>query len=388
MFDALNLAERCGDTRPSGAMPRVLPVSQANAGTPSVDVFVSVNGSDSWPGTPTQPFRTVARALGAVRLARAGAASATPASITLFAGKYYLDATIVLTAVDSYLSIQRFKNDYVELSGGVPLDGLQWTSVSGGALYVAKLASRTFATLFADGRRAVRARQPNGDAETSGTSAWFGNGTWLPPLATPAALEVHVAAPLRASMFSQFEYGVGGSAHVFAPPRSYWALGVPCENEPPPMACGHFRLTSGVVSNAGDLPTAPYRNASTGVVHVMQDEYWGSMMFGVARAWPASGNATALLFAAGGGGQQARSSAEGSIWFVENLIELLDAPNEWFYDEAAALLYYIANNTHPSSIAFTRTNLKQLIVVAGSQDMPVSDCVCVRVRAIPVALCA
>lgn len=57
----------------------------------------------------------------------------------------------------------------------------------------------------------------------------------------------------------------------------------------------------------------------------------------------------------------------GAPYFVENLIELLDAPNEWFHDEANQLLYYVANGSNPSALSFTATRLKQLIVIDADQ---------------------
>ena len=46
-----------------------------------------------------------------------------------------------------------------------------------------------------------------------------------------------------------------------------------------------------------------------------------------------------------GGFQGARGSDAGAEWYVENIKEELDFPNEYFYDKAAKKLYYVANST-------------------------------------------
>jgi hypothetical protein len=368
VFDALKLDLLCGDSRPQRKMPRVLPLQ--NTSSAVIEKYVSLNGSDAWPGTLAQPFRTLSYAVGAIRLLRVSA-NVVPASITLFAGKYCLNDTLVLTFLDSHLTIQRYNDDIVELSGGVELTSLKWHQLPNSEVYYSKLMSPHFTTLFVDGRRAIRARHPNGNPETTGANQWFANGTWmLPVLPAQPLVEVHVASPVRQSMFAQYEYGLGGTASVFEPARSYWALVHPCEREPPPLECGQYMTMSGVISSSNALPVPPYKNATSGVAHVMQDDGWGSMMFQIAKA-TAIGNSSALYFAPGGGGQQGRNAAQGSIWFVENLLELLDSANEWFFDESARVVFFYPNGTvDPSQQQFTRTNLKQLIVVDAAQDMP------------------
>lgn len=46
-----------------------------------------------------------------------------------------------------------------------------------------------------------------------------------------------------------------------------------------------------------------------------------------------------------GGFQGARGSDAGSEWYVENIAEELDFPNEYFYDKRTKKLYYVANST-------------------------------------------
>jgi hypothetical protein len=46
-----------------------------------------------------------------------------------------------------------------------------------------------------------------------------------------------------------------------------------------------------------------------------------------------------------GGFQGAEGHSAGAEWFVENVLEELDSPNEFFYDKAAKELYLYYNGT-------------------------------------------
>ena len=279
------------------ALPR--PVGRVAAGAPAAAAATyyadAVRGNDSATGSLAAPFRTVARAL---RAARGGPA---PADVVLRNGTFYLDAPLLLTAEDSFLTITSYEGETAVLSAGVPLEGLVWTRVPGGgggggmspeaagqnnlancnlnnpgessdgckyngiapdsatcraacaanatctsytyhddstgvwarccyfrvdavwAPYAegghfsgykypagpqnlwrtdverAGAAWLPFDTLFLGGRRAVRARAPNGNPEITIQPAGFTSAaSWLPPVAAPPPQEVHVASPSRA----------------------------------------------------------------------------------------------------------------------------------------------------------------------------------------------
>lgn len=65
-------------------------------------------------------------------------------------------------------------------------------------------------------------------------------------------------------------------------------------------------------------------------------------VFDVVDAKPTANQTTTFAFGRGGF-QEARGCDTGAIWLIDNMIELLDAPNEWFYDSGAGVLYYYAN---------------------------------------------
>lgn len=47
------------------------------------------------------------------------------------------------------------------------------------------------------------------------------------------------------------------------------------------------------------------------------------------------------------GVQGAEGHSSGAEWFIEDVIEELDAPNEFFYDKEAKELYLYYNVSHP-----------------------------------------
>ena len=72
-----------------------------------------------------------------------------------------------------------------------------------------------------------------------------------------------------------------------------------------------------------------------------------------------------------GGFQGAEGHGSGAEWFVENVMEELDAPNEYFFDPQTSELYLYYNGTGapPSSVEVPL--LTELVTVVGSQAKPV-----------------
>jgi len=142
--DALRLERDCGGVPPldaaatatsrASAAPASAPAS-APAGTTTTAAactfFASPSGDDaSGTGSQSAPFKTVARALGATRAARAPPPAATarhagPCAVWLRAGTYYLGAPeeagggpVLLGTADSHLSLGAWAGEDVTLSGG------------------------------------------------------------------------------------------------------------------------------------------------------------------------------------------------------------------------------------------------------------------------------
>ena len=84
-----------------------------------------------------------------------------------------------------------------------------------------------------------------------------------------------------------------------------------------------------------------------------------------------------------GGFQGARGSDQGAEWFIENVFEELDAPNEFFFDSATSELYLWYNATAgtapPADLEVEATNLQDYIQILGSpptrggERVPVTD---------------
>ena len=137
----------------------------------AVEFFVAPNGSDASPGTREKPFATIAKARDAVRpLIAAGLKS--PVNVYLREGTYRLNEPLAFGPAG--LGDEKFAVTYaaqpgetVVISGGRPIsgwkrgDGEVWTAPVPGV----REGQWYFRHLFINGRRAVRARTPNEDAE-------------------------------------------------------------------------------------------------------------------------------------------------------------------------------------------------------------------------------
>ena len=76
-----------------------------------------------------------------------------------------------------------------------------------------------------------------------------------------------------------------------------------------------------------------------------------------------------------GGFQGARGDNEGAEFYVENVMEELDMPGEFFYNYSTKVLYYYNNETgqDPSNLMFEAPKLKVLMNITGSMSNPVKN---------------
>jgi hypothetical protein len=58
---------------------------------------------------------------------------------------------------------------------------------------------------------------------------------------------------------------------------------------------------------------------------------------------------TATITFAEGGYQDARGSDGAGDWYIENVLEELDAPGEFYFDKAAGKLYFYYNSSSPTT---------------------------------------
>ena len=198
-----------------------------------------------------------------------------------------------------------------------------------------------------------------------GHGCWTGQGSW-----------------------GEFWIGVGGTCVDRSPPAGYWcAPGAP-------RAISTPNHPSGLEVTALQLPHLPYANATGAVVHAWRPGHWYTNAYEVGLATPhevagephgddggdQSARRGVRLEFRRGGTQGAEGATSGDAWFVENVLEELDAPGEWFYDDWQATLYFAPNHTStthasvpPPLEGFAATQLQALINVSGDRSSPVSD---------------
>ena len=215
-----------------------------------------------------------------------------------------------------------------------------------------------FTTLFFNGRRAVRARYPDGNPETMGlhtilTGYVSSAVKWLPaPNTTTSPVKILVQSPQRnRSHFPQSYIYTGGPNVVFDPPESPYV---------------HTMSTGLVYSASEGFASRTWKNPKTGVVHALHSEHWGNFQYAIDERDEANNE----LRWTRGGFQAAVGDQTGAEWYVENIFEELDAPGEWFYDEAEKKLYLYPNGTDIPSRGIG-TKLQRLFNIRGSMGRPV-----------------
>jgi hypothetical protein len=362
-------------TVPGNPPPLSAPVFPIPSG--ETVIYVDQNGSDSSAGSVTAPLRTVAAAVARV----AGKPGAT---IVLRGGTHYLaGGPLLLNATHSGLTMQNYPNETAFISGAVPLQSLAWQHHHG-SIYKAQLGEEIqldqLLGLRVNGGRAIRARFPNFDPEQGFGPGLLPNGA-LPidnSSETPLT-DIYPAVPDRnasgaVQTFARFNLGIGGPCSKFTPPAGYW-----CGTHT--AGGGGLQYTgtpSGIViaadGEAKVLPNFPYANASGAIVQMLRPNMWDSWMFEVDRA-----NATSLFFGKGGfqgargcGDHPGQLNGCSNEFYIENVLEELDGPREWFFDETTRTLYYYHTGPEPiASISLEATRLKELIRVVGTQKAPV-----------------
>lgn len=385
--------------------------------------YVAPGGSDAAAGTAAAPFATLARAQAAMRGVPVATRQAGGAAVWIAGGVYHLNATLLLTPEDSYVTWSALPGDPagpVVLTGSLDLSGASWAPVSAGSsILVTKVslpdarrdawaargragAAPPVATnqLFVDGRRMVRARWPNANPE-GGDGLCFskpqrpgeGCGGYTTCVTTqlgtqpapPAAWNVppnltpnRGNSPTLGCNGCGDSYGTFSMYSVYPPPEGHPVYNVPLPGLGFPNASvfsawpSPFSRAAGVAIDtrcasglAPLLPALAAGPADTAVVHMFHGMLWGGWQFVVGGVAP--GGSSANLTFSYGGYQEARGGPinGGTHWYIENALPLLDAPGEWFYDADAGELYLWPNGTAPFSGAVTVPALEALIRVQG-----------------------
>lgn len=329
-------------------------------------------GSNANSGTLDSPFETITKAVFSAR------AAGQYSTIVLREGTYYQPEEIVLSSVDKGLTIQNYPNEEVWISGGMVITP-QWEKYDVDPLMKTNIYKATFSKnvtfvsisgLRVNDKRAIRARYPNADPEM-GFGSTLKAEKWLPSnLPEKPDSEINPSVPLRNSStsFTKFDLGVGGPCKNFDPPAGYW-----CATNIGGGGAHVYKIPSGMVATKKRLPNSPYKNPTGAVIQAWRPGHWASWMFEVGSY---DANTGTFTFSKGGF-QGARGNEMGDEIVVENVMEELDALNEWFYDEDSRTLYFFYNASSgtepPSDTLFVITTQKTLLLVQGNMTDPAED---------------
>ena len=155
-------------------------------------------------------------------------------------------------------------------------------------------------------------------------------------------------------IFDNYTLGTGPGCSMYDPPRSPWCAGGFYVERMRGGGLGdlHARSPSGI--DAPPLPHLPYHDARGARVFAWRPAHWYTWVFEVGKVIDtytrnsqgggeeeAAAAEQSLLFTAGGnqGGEGADFADE---WYIENVREELDAPNEFWYDEERGQLGTLA----------------------------------------------
>lgn len=161
---------------PCGLAGLVLAAAVA-AEKPAITLYVAPDGNDGWSGSlpvpnadgTDGPLATLARARDRVRELKAAGPLPGPAQVLLRGGVYRLSQTVTFTPQDSGtpenpITYAAYPGEQPILSGGCVIDGFQPAGgVQSVPLPEVRAGTWSFRSLFAGGRRQIRARHPNFD---------------------------------------------------------------------------------------------------------------------------------------------------------------------------------------------------------------------------------
>jgi hypothetical protein len=356
VFDALQLYTLCKIPRPP-ALPGYYITFKETLPT-AASYYVNYNaGSDTNPGTLQSPFKTL---LKAVLVSR----STPGATIYMREGIHFLNETVTLTAQNNNLVITAYNNENVIINGGILLKPTwkAYNTQNGANIWVADLSGQGVQEMLGlqlNGQRCTRARFPNANPEIDlFPEGWITSKcSYKPPLSYPPSQVIRNNTIVRTegNNWQHWQVGIGGGCSIYTPPESFW-----CSEGP-------YGVPSGVFYPANTF-SHKWADPMGGIVQMWRDAHWNSWMFEI-DAYNPGNNSIGWTF---GGFQGSRPSNIGAEWYVENIFEELDAPNEFFYDKNTRNLYIYYNGTGiPPATGFVATYLKVLVSVTGTHVNPV-----------------
>lgn len=114
-----------------------------------------------------------------------------------------------------------------------------------------------------------------------------------------------------------------------------------------------------------------YADPSTGFIRAIHEAEWGGNSYIIEGKDPSSPCGLKLSWV----GDNNRGSRYGKAMVVENVMEELDAPGEWFYHKQNQILYwYPPAGTDPNKVSISASTATELFVIKGiAPDQPARD---------------
>ena len=418
VFDSLRLDALCGDTPPTTTTTTTITTSSLP--TDSRLFYVSPNAS-SGNGNIETPFSTVHEALNKSR-----EFPGEKRAIVLRGGVHLLSETLAFGAGDAGSTLMSYPGEEAWLSGGqvIPRTAPWKKGVDGSYSVTLNDSISEVLGLFTldTHRRLTRARFPNADAETA---QWGYASTdrltyaidssmvdhwWKPPVHPIPAFTYtdlsstnpsgHIKNDSDMPEYNTYGYGVGGVCNTVweKDTPSYWcgnnSAGGWAEVDQQAVKAGQLNLPIGMTFT--DDPRlrrfALWENATGAIVHAWHSQSWFTNMFEVGTQ-----NKTehSLTFTRGGqqGGrnwcrcdqcsyaapwcgqhQQPPQNNDTRLisggWFVENVLEELDAKTEWYFAPDSHTLHLKPNGSI-SAEDLVVPLLRRLVSIVNTTDITI-----------------
>ena len=287
------------------------------------DFYVATDGKDTNPGTRTAPFATISKARDAVRH-RVATGLTKDVLVLIRGGIYEQTETIRFGSEDSAtqdhsITYAAYPREKVVLSGGRKIT--QWKQ-SVGNIWTAELpevqaGKWNFRQLFVDGQRVTRARTPNANDKTP----WW--------IITSSTLNTEK----KQDESQPFTVRLNNPIRSFQNP-------------------GDVELIC-IYNNEGGRKRLNSINEAQQTLSVAPPHQWNPKVFG--NDWYLS------------------APTAGKACYLENALEMLDQPGEWYLDRKNGIVYYWPrpNEDMLQLDIVAPVVQKTLLAVVGSRERPV-----------------